>query len=45
MEDGQYAAISAYLEHGTYPAIFYEIPEIYITKKLQNYKLLKGKLY
>ena len=27
------------------PSCIYEIPEICITKKLQNYKLLKGELY
>ena len=45
MEDGQYAAISGYLYRARdLPSCIHETPEIYITKKLQNYKLLKGKL-
>ena len=43
MEDGKYAAISGYLEHGaSVPSC---ISEFYITKSCKNYKLLKGKLY
>ena len=42
MDDGHYAAISGYLEHGTYPAAcIYEIPEIYNTKKLQKLQAVK----
>ena len=37
MEDGQYAAISGYLEHRTYPAVFTKSQKFsYITKKLQK---------
>ena len=39
MEDGKYAAISGYLEHGTYPAV--AIYEFYITKKLQKLQAVK----
>ena len=45
MEDGRYAAISGYFRARDLPSCIYEIPEIYVTKKLQNYKLLKDKLY
>ena len=44
MEDGQYAAISGYLERGAYPAVFTKFP-IFIRKGCKNYKLLKGKQY
>ena len=37
MEDGQYAAMSGYLEHGAHPAVFMK----FVMKKLQ--KLLAGK--
>ena len=42
MEDGKYAAISGYLEHGTYPAVF---ANFILRKSCKNYKLLKGRLY
>ena len=37
--------ISGYLEDGTHLSCNYEISEICITKKLQKFKLIKGKLY
>ena len=39
MGDGQHAAISGYLEHGTHPAVFTK----FVTRKLQNLKLHAGK--
>ena len=42
MEDGKCAAISGYLEYGTYPAVF---TNFILRKSCKNYKLLKGKLY
>ena len=45
MEDGQYAAISGYLEHGTYPAVFTKSQKFVLRRSCKNYKLLKGKLY
>ena len=44
MEDGQYAAISGYLEHGTYPAVFTKSQRYILWKSCKNYKLLKDKL-
>ena len=42
MEDGQYAAISGYLEHRTYPAVFTKSQKFsYITKKLQKLQAVK----
>ena len=42
MEDGQYAAISGNLEHGTYPAVFTKSQKFsYITKKLQKLQAVK----
>ena len=45
MEDGQYAAISGYLEHETYPAIFTKSQKFILRRSCKNYKLLKGKLH
>ena len=45
MEDRQYAAISGYLEHGMYPAIFTKSQKIILRRSYKNYKLLKGRLY
>ena len=43
MEDGQHAAICGYLEHAGLKILsyIYEIPEIYITKKLQKLQAVK----
>ena len=40
MEDGRYAAISGYLEHGTYPAVFMKSQKFILQKaaKLQAVK-------
>ena len=45
MEDGQYATISRYLEHGTYPAVFTKYQKFALRRSCKNYKLLKGRLY
>ena len=45
MENGQYAAISGNLQHGTYPAVFTKSQKFILRKSCKNYKLLKGKLY
>ena len=45
MEDGQYAAISGYLEHGTYPARFMKSQKFILRRSCKNYKLLQGNLY
>ena len=45
MEDGQYAAISGYLEHRTYPAGFTKSQKFILRRSCKNYKLLQGKLY
>ena len=45
MEDGQYATISDYLEHETYPAVFIKSQIFVLQRSCKNYKLVKGKLY
>ena len=45
MEDGQYAAISDYLEHGTHPAAFTKSHKFVLRRSCKNYKLVKDKLY
>ena len=45
MGDGQYAAISGYLEHGTHPTVFTKSLILVLRKSCKNYKLVKGKLY
>ena len=45
MEDGQYAAISDYLEHGTHPAVFTKSHKFVLRRSCKNYKLVKDKLY
>ena len=39
MEDGQYTAISGYLEHGTYPAVFMKYQQFVLQRSCKNYKL------
>ena len=45
MEGRQYAAISGYLEHETYPAVFTKSHKFVLRRSCKNYKLVKGKLY
>ena len=46
MEDGQYAAISGYLEHVTQPAAFTKSHKFVLRfKKLQKLQASKNKLY
>ena len=45
MEDRQHAAISGYLEHGTYTAVFTKSQKFILRRSCKDYKLLKGKLY
>ena len=45
MEDGQYVAISGYLEYGTHPAAFTKSHKFILRRRGKNYKLVKEKLY
>ena len=45
MEDGQFAAISGYLEHGTYPAVCTKSQKFILRRSCKNCKLLKDNLY
>ena len=45
MEDGQYATISGYLEHGTHPAAFTKSHKFVLQRSCKKYKLVKDKLY
>ena len=41
MEDGQYAAISGYLEHRIYPAVFMKSQKFVLWRSCKNYKMVK----
>ena len=43
--DGQYAAISGYLEHRTHLDVFTKSQKFVLQRSCKNYKLVKGKLY
>ena len=45
MDDGQYVAISGYLEYGTHTAEFTKSHKFVLRRSCKNYKLVKEKLY
>ena len=45
MENEQYAAITGYLEHGTYPAGYTKSQKFVLRRSCKNYRMVKDKLF